>query len=109
MTMVGDVPMVKIGLELPEFNVLASYKPPSKEPQARLEKSRFDQNTDLDGLTVKRRLPLRADSTYLLRSFNYGRTDVLVAFRVVRVDSDGSAIILWKLLKKFSAPQLARN
>jgi len=25
------------------------------------------------------------------------------------VDTDGSAIILWKLLKKYPTPQLARN
>ena len=109
MAIIGDVPLETIGLELPDVNVLASYKPPSQEPQARLEQRRFNQNVVLDGLRVSRRLPLQTDSTYLLRSFNYGRADVLVAFRVVRVDTDGSAIILWKLLKKFSAPQLARN
>lgn len=109
MAIVGDVPLETIGLELPEVNVLASYKPPSQEPQARLEKTRFNQKTELDGLKVQRRLPLQSGSTYLLRSFDYGRSDVLVAFRVVRVDSDGSAIILYKLLKEFSPPQLARN
>ena len=36
------------------------------------------------------------------------RSDVLVAFRVVRFDNDGSAIIAWKLLKSFSKPQLNR-
>jgi hypothetical protein len=60
-------------------------------------------------MQVKDTLPVRADSTYLLRAIYYSRSDVLVAFRVVRVDSDGSAIILWKLLKKYSIPQLERN
>lgn len=109
MAVVGDVPLETIGLELPDVNVLASYKPPSQEPEARHEKRRLDQNVVIDGLRVSRRLPLQAGSTYLLRSFNYGQADVLVAFRVVRVDTDGSAIILYKLLKKFSAPHLARN
>ena len=109
MAIVGDVPLETIGLELPEVNVLASYKPPSKEPEVRLEQRRFSEGAEVDGFKVQRRVPLQAGSTYLLRSFNYGRADVLVAFRVVRVDTDGSAIILWKLLKKFSAPQLARN
>jgi hypothetical protein len=109
MTILGDVPLETIGLELPEVNVLASYKAPSNERQARLEKSRFVNETELDGLKVQGRLPVLTGSTYLLRSFNYGETDVLVAFRVVRVDTDGSVIILYKLLKKFSPPQLARN
>jgi hypothetical protein len=32
------------------------------------------------------------------------QSDVLVVFRVVRVDSDGSATIVWKLLKKYGKP-----
>jgi hypothetical protein len=35
-----------------------------------------------------------------------GRADVLIAFRLCRQDEDGSSIILWRLLKKTSAPFL---
>ena len=49
------------------------------------------------------------NTTYLLRSINYGESDVLVALRVVRKDTDGSVIIVWKLLKKYSAPELVQN
>jgi hypothetical protein len=34
------------------------------------------------------------------------RTDVLVAFRVVRKDADESVTIAWKLLKKYPEPKL---
>ncbi|MCA1632575.1 MAG: hypothetical protein LC802_02375 [Acidobacteria bacterium] len=47
--------------------------------------------------------------TYVVRSVNYGTSDVLVAFRVVRKDSDGSVVVLWKMLKKFSKPELERT
>ena len=109
MVNLGDVPLENVDLKSPEANVLASYKPASQLEQARLEYRRVAQGTEIGGLEVKSRLPLRSNSTYLLRAMNYRRTDVLVAFRVVRVDSDGSATILWKLLKKYPAPQLARN
>ena len=52
---------------------------------------------------------MKLDSTYLLRSINYRSSDVLVAFKVVRIDSDGSAVLLWKLLQKYPKPQLAHN
>jgi hypothetical protein len=48
-------------------------------------------------------------ATYILRSIDYSESDVLVAFRVVRRDTDGSVIIAWKLLRKYAVPQLARN
>jgi hypothetical protein len=109
MANIGNVPLENVTLASPEANVLATYKPATEEPQARLEYRRIGDGTEIDGLKVNRRLPLRSNATYLLRSLNYGASDVLVAFRVVRVDSDGSAIILWKLLKKYKTPQLARN
>jgi hypothetical protein len=49
------------------------------------------------------------DSTYLLRSVNYNTSDLLVAFRVVRIDADNSVIIAWKRLKKYSTPNLSRS
>lgn len=108
MVNLGDVPLENVDLSLTEANVLASYKPAPELEQARQEYRRVAQGTEIDGLAVKSRLPLGSNSTYLLRALNYRSSDVLVAFRVVRVDSDGSATILWKLLKKYPAP-LARN
>jgi hypothetical protein len=64
--------------------------------------------TDVQGISANRTVPMKLNSTYVLRSLNYRESDVLVAFRVVRIDSDRSAIILWKLLKKNPAPQVAR-
>ncbi len=32
------------------------------------------------------------------------QSDALVAFRVVRIDNDSSAVIVWKLLKKYPIP-----
>ena len=55
------------------------------------------------------RLPVAVNGTYLLRSIDYSTSDVLVAFKVVRKDSDGSVILAWKLLKKYPVPQLARG
>jgi len=55
------------------------------------------------------RVPLKLNSTYLLRSVDSAPSDVLVAFKVVRIDSDESAIILWKLLKKSPVTQGAQQ
>jgi hypothetical protein len=55
------------------------------------------------------RLPVEVRSTYLLRSIGYSTSDVLVAFKAVREDSDGSIILAWKLLKKYPVPELARK
>jgi hypothetical protein len=114
LTSLGDVPLDQITLQTSTVKILAAYTPPTEERLARLEYRKISQGTELDGATFKNRLPLRADTTFLLRSVNYsyssgsGGSDVLVAFRVVRIDCDGSAVILWKMLKQYPAPQFVR-
>ncbi|MEK6283404.1 MAG: hypothetical protein AABN95_23880 [Acidobacteriota bacterium] len=51
--------------------------------------------------------PSAEDLNDLLRSIGYRASDVLVAFKVVRQDTDGSVILAWKLLKKYPVPTLA--
>lgn len=109
MTNLGDVPLESVSLATPAASIFAAYNPPSEEPKIRIEQRRFQMGADLQGSSVGRRLPLTLNSTYLVRSFNYRESDVIVAFRVVRIDTDKSAIILWKLLKKNPAPQVART
>jgi hypothetical protein len=82
---------------------------PNAETGARSEGRKFSEGTLVDGINYKRRLAVEMNTTYLLRSINYGESDVLVALRVVRKDTDGSVIIVWKLLKKYSAPELVQN
>ena len=108
LTNLGDVPLESVSLETPATNTFAAYNPPSEEPKVRLEQQRFQMGADLQGISVSRRVPLKLNSTYLLRSICIDETDVLVAFRVVRIDSDKSAILLWKVLKKNPKPTMVR-
>jgi hypothetical protein len=109
LTTLGDVPLDEITLEHPSVRFMSAYSVPSEEPKARLEYRRFATGTTIDGAVYKTRQPVEVRSTYLLRSINYSTADVLVAFRVVRKDTDDSVIIAWKLLKKYPKPELARN
>jgi hypothetical protein len=108
LTNLGDVPLTDVTLEDPRSSVLADYKALTKESKARAEYRSFQQGVTIDGALYKSRLPLVVNSTYLLRSIVYRASDVLVAFRVVRKDTDGSAIILWKRLKKYSISALTK-
>jgi hypothetical protein len=106
---IGDVPLESVDLTTHAVTVLAAYTPPEESAQARSEKRRFEAGAEIDGVKFRRRVPLNLHSTYLLRSVNYALSDVLVAFKVVDIDSDGSAIILWKLLKTYPTPRLAQK
>lgn len=109
LTNLGDVPLADLTLEDPRLAFMLAYETPRKESQARVEYQRLGKGIIIDGQTYNQRLPAQSDATYVLRSINYGVSDVLVGFHVVREESDGSLIIVWKLLKAFATPQLARN
>jgi hypothetical protein len=115
MTNIGDVPLEHITPDDVRTQQIASYRPPRPESEARAEYRRTSSHEGMsfDGLIYRKQLPVQENSTYLLRSISYKSgdrgTDVLVAFRLVRKDTDGSVIIAWKLLKRYSAPELDRE
>jgi len=105
----GAVSLDEISVEHPSVSFLAAYKAAATEPQARVEQRRFGTGDVIDGIKYGERVKAEVGMTYILRSINYDYSDLLVALKVVRQDTDGSLIIAWKLLQKFPKPVLARN
>jgi hypothetical protein len=109
LTSLGDTPLENVSLETAAAQVLAAHVPPTEEPKARIEQRKWSNGETVEGASYRNRVAVTVNSTYLLRAIDYEASDVLVAFRVVRLDSDDSAIILWKLVKKYPTPLLART
>lgn len=109
LTNLGDVPLEAISIESEGVKFLASYERANDEPQARAEYRRFGTGDSIGGTLFKTGLPATVSNSYVLRGIHYSDSDVLVAFRIVRQDTDGSLIIAWKLLKKYPKPELART
>lgn len=105
----GDVPLEGVTRDTFGVRQLAEHKPPAQLPKAREEQRRASDGFETEGWRYVNRLPARLDDTYVLRAVDYDRSDVLVAFRVVRKDSDGSVVLLWKLLKQYPKPKLERE
>jgi hypothetical protein len=107
-TTLGDVAIESINLEHPAVQFLAEYTAPSKEPEARVQHQEGRKGIQARNFMYKDQAFAKVNTTYILRSINYGSSDVLVALRIVRLDSDDSITLLWKLLKKFPTPRLER-
>jgi hypothetical protein len=104
----GDVSLEKVTLDHEGVKFLVTYDPPSAEPEARAEDRRVYDGIGKDGYAYKSIVPVNTNYSYSLRSINYRTSDVLVAFRVIRKEIDGSVVILWKMLKRFPRPDLVR-
>jgi hypothetical protein len=106
LTKLGDVSLDTISLEHPGVQFLSMFVPPSKEGEAREQYRRGHPGFEQGGFMYASRIPAAANVTYALRSICYRDSDILVAFRVIRQDSDGSMVLLWKILKRFPTPEL---
>jgi hypothetical protein len=106
---IDGISLRELSAEHPYVTSIIKYEPPSNEPAIRNEQRRFAMGTVIDDVSLKHSVPAEPNTTYLLRSISYSRSDILVGLRVVRRDTDGSLIIAWKLLKNFTTPQVAKH
>jgi hypothetical protein len=106
LTNLGDVALDQLTINDPRTAFLLAYTPPREASKVRCEWLEFSKGVNTNGQLYKTGLPIQVNSTYLLRSTDRKLSDVLVAFRVVREDVDGSVTLAWKLLKEFQPTKI---
>jgi hypothetical protein len=97
----GDVHLEKATLDHPGIRFLAAFQPPRQEPEIRATYRELATGIEREGFTYGGRVRAEPDTTYAVRSIDYRSSDLLVAFRVVRRDADGSVILVWQKVKEF--------
>ena len=109
MTALGNVPLEKVTLDHDAVKFLLAYNPPSSIKDVRAEQQRvLKRGMVKNGHLSKTEAPATPNFTYVLRSINFGFSDVIIAFRYVRTEKDGGVVILWKMLKQLPKPELLR-
>lgn len=106
LALLGEMGLAEVTLDQAAVRYMAGFVPPVTEPEARLEQRRSSDGFQDNGFSYRDRTAAILGKTYAVRSVGYRTSDLLVAFRVLRQDSDGSLLLLWQQLKWFSTPQL---
>lgn len=109
MASLGDVKLETLSIAHPAIQYLANFVPPLTEAEARAQYARSGAGFEENSTTYRNRFDATLNTTFVVRSVQYELADVLVAFRTVRQDSDGSLILLWKRLKWFPTPEYRTN
>ena len=99
----GSIPLASVTKETGEISFLVNYKPPTLIPEIRSEQ-RKAYNYETESATYSSRVQAAIGHIYVLRAINYDRADILVAFKIIRKDTDGSLIIDWKTIQTFKKP-----
>lgn len=106
LVLLGATDLNSVTMEHPGVKYPATFAAPLVEAEARQQYQRGGQGFTENGFFYRSSLSKTLNATYALRSIGYGDSDVLIVFRLVREDTDGSLILQWKLLRWFSTPQL---
>ena len=121
----GDVPIEGVALRNDVPSQLAAIRPASNVTEFKSLEEKYSSLNGEGGVKLSRTVVIKNDTTYLMRSIAYKgkakrvlsgitfnefdfdrRRDVLVAFRVVEVDADGSVTIVWRKLRDVESPKL---
>jgi hypothetical protein len=103
-TKLGDVAIEDVTVDRKEARFLVDLVAPNKEQAARQYQGMSISGFDIDGVFYRNWAWAEENTTYLARTIQYESADLLVAFRTVREEPDGSFVILWKILKKNPNP-----
>lgn len=119
---IGDVDLAGLTLRHKAFAFLDKYDPKQSIPKIAQQNDVLAKGISANGFTFTNDLPMKVNSTYVLRSVLYryheeGQAaapirgvDVRVAFRVVGHGPDGSIVIIWKELgRQFPRRKISDN
>lgn len=120
----GDTPLEQINLQTKGLDFLVNFKPEIDFQKSQELDKKLAEGITADGFLYSSVIPAKADTTYILRSIAYRgsspravegytfneldfdkRSDVIIAFRIVRKYDDGAVLILWKRLAKNDSPK----
>lgn len=102
----GDLAIENLTVDSPGVQYLATYTPPTTEADARTEYQRSGTGFQVGNFSYRSSVPALVNQTYAVRAVGYSSSDCLIVFRVLRKDTDGSLILLWKRLRWFPTPRL---
>jgi hypothetical protein len=105
----GDVPLETITPDTDGVTGLTNITPPADYFEAVSLSRRNRAGFALDKFRYGSSLPVAENTTYVLRSTNNKRADILVGFRVLRVEENGSLTLLWRKLKVYPKPKWKRR
>lgn len=119
---IGSVKLEDINLDSTSLDFLVKYKPKNKSTELSEEQQLLEKGINFNGFNYLSAASAEFGHTYILRSVAYSsansseeektirtdRLDIIITFKIVGQETDGSLVILWKKLKEEDAPRLKK-
>jgi hypothetical protein len=105
-TVLGDVPLEYLDSDNPAVKFISQLASPTNHAEYQSQVIKHRSGFEAAGNVYRSALPAQLNATYILRSTIYNRADTVIAFRLIRRDSDGGVTLLWKILNKLQVKKL---
>lgn len=109
MVALGDVPLEEVTPDTYGVTGLTNITPPADYFEAATLSRRNRAGFALEQFRYGSALPVADKTTYVLRSTSNKRADLLVGFRVVRLEQSGAVTVVWRKLKTYPKPSWKRR
>lgn len=125
MVKLGDLPVESVSLRTPGVKYLVDFRPVTDFEKAKEMDQLLGKRIEQDGFVYSRIIAAADNTTYVLRAVAYQgkvyrtvrgaeynemdfdkRRDVIVVFRIVYRDTDGSLTIIWNELSNMNSPKM---
>lgn len=113
-TDLGELSLESLDKNSPELKRLNDYRLPESHREMDFQKKELESGK-LEEKGFSSKATVKLDTTFGLRLINYWRfrryygnenADILIVFRVVRKDTDGTITLLWKELQRKDTPEI---
>jgi hypothetical protein len=121
----GDVDLDALTLTSDGIKQLAEYQPSVEQSEIEKESEVLTKGLKIDGRIFKNEMEVKENTSYVLRTVAYKgklykgtgfykidvlaadkRKDVIVVFRITRIQDDGSITLIWKELNEKPSPRV---
>lgn len=121
---VGDIPLEKLTVEDPAMKYLIDFQPSVEQSKAGEDQQKLIDGVKINGYTYAQSAGVMQNTTYALRSIAYQgkfyrehkgiiydelafdkRKDIIVGFRIIGKEPDGSILVLWKEMSRKDSPK----
>ena len=126
LVMLGDIPIENVSTNSDGVKFLSEYKPAKKSKDASIKREELTRGVKDSNYDYSWTAKVRENTTYAIRVIAYGgeiwtklwgdavydildddkRIDIIIVFRVIRVNKDGIITILWKELERKKSPKV---
>ena len=125
MTALGNFPLENVSLADKQLRFLADYEPEPESRDAAAQAEKITSGIKAGNYIYRNSWKMSENTTYALRVIAYrgafyfpfqgqkfnlldgdARKDIIIAFRIIRKNADGSITLLWKELSRKDSPKL---